>query len=111
MYTEKILKEHNEDIKRTVESLINESGTIFVGLFFHKDEDITEIREIIKNTPEFYLKDLETVTGKSRHELEKVQLGICDKYNTLINELKNPDLEYEDFIRIINEGKKLTSLK
>jgi len=67
----------------------------FIGL------GINEIKEVIK---EAELKTLEEYTNKTTEELNAVQSGVCGKYNSLIKEIKNPDLTLERFKEIMDES-------
>jgi len=107
-----IKQEDTEDMqteKRSAESLIKEAGNNFVALSWHRHNTIEEIREVIKNMADDHLKKLEDFTGKKTYELDKIKPGICARYNILIEKLKNPDLKYEDFEEITNEGIKITA--
>ena len=108
----KIIKEDVEEMQtteRTVQSLINEAGNNFVALSWHRHNSIEEIREVIKDMADYYLKKLEDFTGKKTDELDKIKPGICAQYNILMEKLKNPDLKYEDFEKTVNEGIKITT--
>ena len=39
---------------------------------------------------------------------EKIKPGVCEKYNDLVNQLKNPDLTYENFQKITKEAWQVT---
>ncbi|MDO8565607.1 MAG: hypothetical protein Q7S04_00285 [Candidatus Moranbacteria bacterium] len=62
--------------------------------------DIDQIRKLIEETN---FSTLEEYLGKSTAELDSVKPGICAKYNSLIVELKNPDLSFENFQAIMKK--------
>ncbi len=87
----------------SIRSVINDSANQLMAFKFF--DDITEIRKYIA---EAKLKTLEEYTNKKKIELEKIKPGVCEKYNDLVNQLKNPDLTYENFQKITKEAWQVT---
>ena len=61
-------------------------------------KSIAEIREMVK---EAELKTLEEYTGRTTAELNDALPGICTRFNSLVEELKSPELSIEQFDKII----------
>ena len=62
---------------------------------------IDEIKKIISETE---LKTLQEYTGRTTEELNAVQPGICEKYNLLIKDIKDPNLNVGRFVQIMEEA-------
>lgn len=55
-----------------------------------------DIKIIKKKIREKTFVSLEEYTGKTREELEAFKLGICDRYNDIIEKLKKSDFTLEE---------------
>ena len=115
MYKEQVpiskedIEEMKADITETqmnLPSIISDAGNQLFA--FRNLDDIEQIKELIKEAD---LKTLEQYTSLPREKLEFLDHGICDKYDSLIFELKNPNLTYERFEEIMKESWNLTHFK
>lgn len=98
-----------EDLLETqmnLPSVINNAGNQFNA--FRNFDDIEQIKKLIKEAD---LKTLEQYTSLTRGKLDFLDSGMCDKYDSLILELKNPNLTYERFNEIMKEAWNLTHFK
>jgi hypothetical protein len=71
-------------------------------------EDIEEIRRLIKETN---LKTIKEYTEKPKEKLELFFPGVCEKYDSLVAELNDPNLSYERFKEIMKEVWNITHIK
>lgn len=90
-----------EELMARTPSLINDSVNQLIVFKRFIGLGIDEIKEVIK---EAEFKTLEEYTGKTTKELNAVQPGVCEKYNSLIKEIQNPDLTFERFKEIMDES-------
>lgn len=62
--------------------------------------NVEDVKEALANVE---LQTLEDYTGNSRADLEFLSPGVCDSYNTLVDELKRSEFNYERFQEILKE--------
>jgi|GEM_PF-2647526 len=67
--------------------------------------NFSTIKELIKQTD---LVTLETYTGKTAEELEKIRPGLVKAYDSLVVKLKEPNLTSQEFAEIMKETYKIT---
>jgi len=98
----------NLNKKLTPEELMSRTSDLIIDsvnqlVCFNRFVD-SGIKEIRKQISEAKFKTLEEYTGKTTEELNAVQSGVCEKYNSLIKEIKNPDLTFAKFSEIMEEA-------
>ncbi len=85
--------------KETIKDLIVDAGNQLTQFSFLPDFEMTKAR--IKETS---FKTLEDYTGKTREELEKHRLGVCDAYNGWVKDIQDPNLTEEKFTLLMEEA-------
>lgn len=94
-----------ENIFNSTENLIADSANQLMGYGYFEKDGIEKIRELITRND---LITIEEYTKKTTEELEKAKPGVCKKYNSLVEEIKNPSLTMERLKEIMKEVFEIT---